>query len=258
MANYSEATDRSVQVEVKPLWTIPSVSLFLTDAARLNRALERILLEEESRIKAQEKGVPVAGLESGLTTHWLKYNVLNWRYPEIEEFRAYVLRGFREFCSAIGHPDDPKFKISGISCWANVLRNRQALHIHHHDPAFVSAHYTVTAGHDDTNANNDVVGDSGHTIYYRPGFFDRSHGEEGLSVSSPWDHEWRIDSRPTAGRLIFFPSYVRHEVRPYSGDSYRISIAMDVFVKMQEYPIHFGGPRWFVPHAEGESGGKRL
>jgi len=236
-----------IETEAKPLWVTPSVTLFLRHSEQLNRGLERIILDEERRIVSKGASTPVAGLESGLTTHWLKYNVLNWEYPEIYEFRQYVMEGISRFCGLIGDPRDDRFKILGISCWANVLRAGQALQVHHHDPAFISAHYTVKTGVEDEESDPYASSDSAHTVYFRPGFLDRSHGGQAAMMPSPWDEDWRISSRPVAGKLFLFPSYVRHEVRPYLGKTYRISIAMDVFVNMQNYPIYFDGPRWFVP-----------
>jgi Putative 2OG-Fe(II) oxygenase len=227
------------------LWPIPTLSVSLPSPERFNAALSRIILDEEQRILRESKPVTVAGVADGLTAHWLWYNVLNWKYPEIIEFRRFVLDGFNEWLRAVGDPSDPKLKITGISCWANVLRHGEKLAVHHHDPAFVSAHYTVQSGNDDTVPAR--VLDSGYTVYFRPGFIDRSHGGDAALAGSPWDADWRIETPPTPGRLFFFPSFIRHEVRPYLGSSYRISIALDVFVAQQRLPMHFGGPRWFVP-----------
>jgi hypothetical protein len=189
---------------------------------------------------------PVAGLTEGLSTHWLEFNVLNWPNPECVQLRKMVLAGAREFFKTIGgNPDDPDFKICGISCWANILRRGESLDIHHHDPGFASAHYTVQTGREDGPGDPHFARDSGHTVYYRPGFIDRSQGV-GIETS-PWDLEWKISNPPTAGNMIFFPSYVRHEVRPNFEKLERISVAMDIYIKKQNAMIHFGGKRWFVP-----------
>jgi Putative 2OG-Fe(II) oxygenase len=232
------------EIESKSWWSTPTLALQIKDAQRLNSALEAIIIAEEQKF-ASRAGTPVAGLDSGLTTHWLEYNVLNWAYPEIREFRAYVLSGIREFFRSLVKPAEQQYAIAGISCWANVLRPGQALQIHHHDPAFLSAHYTVKAGRHSTSLNESI--DSGHTVYFRPGFVDRSHGGDAALMPSPWDDDWRISVSPSEGRLFFFPSYVRHEVRPFTGEGHRISIAMDVFLKSQRLLMHYGGPRWFVP-----------
>jgi hypothetical protein len=141
----------------------------------------------------------------------------------------------------------PDFQPSGISCWANVLRHGQALQVHHHDPAFVSAHYIVNSGSGPADSTEENLSESGHTVYFRPGFLERSHGGKSSAMPSPWDDNWRISVKPTEGKLFFFPSYVRHEVRPYFGNGHRISIAMDVFLRSQQLPMSFRGVRWFVP-----------
>jgi hypothetical protein len=234
---------------IKPsmLWPTPTLTVEHTDSAELNRGLARIIREKERSIISKGMPTAVAGLAEGLTTHWLEYNVLLWDYPEIKEFRRRVLDGLRDFFKLLGNPDEPGLKVSGISCWANILRPGEALEVHHHDPAFVSAHYQVQCGDDAECRDAKKSGNAGHTVYFRPGFLDRSHGGKAAGPTSPWDADWRIDAAPVEGKLFFFPSYIRHEVRPYAGKTERISIALDVFVEKQEALIFFAPPRWFVP-----------
>jgi Putative 2OG-Fe(II) oxygenase len=241
-AQLASKLETAVTTEV--LWATPTVTLSLKDSADFNKRLAEIVLAEEQSILAKTKATRVAGIDDGLTAHWLEYNVLNWPYPEIKMFRECVLEGIHQFLALIGDPNDPGMTIQGISCWANVLRPGQFLGIHHHDPAFVSAHYTVQTGFEDCEPKFEG---SGNTVYFRPGFVDRSHGGEASGPTSPWDEDWQISRPARSGRLLFFPSYVRHEVRPYFGSTERISIAMDVFLKRQNLPIYFGGPRWYVP-----------
>jgi len=236
-------------VRAEFMWPIPTLTVELKGVETLNRKLAQIILEKEGKVISNGKPTMVAGLTEGLTAHWLEYNVLSWDYPEIAEFRQHVLSGLRQFFKLIGDPDSPEMKISGISCWANVLRPGQALEVHHHDPAFVSMHYHVQSGNEpdpessvEANQHN-----SGSTVYFRPGFMERSHGGKAAGLASPWDENWRISAAPTEGKLFFFPSYIRHEVRPYMGKTERISIALDLFLKRQNAPIYFAPPRWFVP-----------
>jgi hypothetical protein len=237
------------KIKTGVLWPTPTLTLTIEEPDEFNRALAKIVLAQEQKIREKTKATPVAGIDSGLTAHWLEFNVLNWPYPEIKMFRECVLAGTREFLRSLAcDPDDPELAIQGISCWANVLRRGEYLGIHHHDPAYVSAHYTVQTGFDANDPQPNGVDGQGNTVYFRPGFMDRSHGGDAAGPVSPWDGDWQMSTPPRPGRLFFFPSYVRHEVRPYFGSTYRISIAMDVFVKKQKLPIYFGGPRWFIPN----------
>lgn len=235
------------------LWPIPTLTVQLRGCEELNRGLARIIRDKEREIVALDRPTPVAGQTRGLGSHWLEYNVLNWNFPEVVEFRRHVLDGIRGFVRSIGaDPDDPAYAVMGISCWANILRFGDSLEVHHHDPGFVSCHYQVHTGYPE-EAREKYPGsvgreDMGHTVYYRPGFLDRSHGgkQAGANVS-PWDSEWKVNAEPIEGKLFFFPSFLRHEVRPYTGKTDRISIAMDVYIRKQESMMYFGGPRWYVP-----------
>lgn len=226
-------------------WPTQMLVKQVQDCASFNSRLKSIILEKEAELTSRGRGVNVAGLESGLTTYWMEYNVLNWDFPECRQLSDIVVEGIREYIRLIGKdPDHPDYEILGISCWANVLRYGQDLKIHHHDPSFLSAHYGVQSGVDDENPQ---IGDSGHTVYYRPGFMDRDHeGIEGV-MTSPWNGDWRISKPSGAGSLRFFPSYVRHEVRPNLSRKERITIAMDIFVRAQKPTIFFHGPRWYKP-----------
>jgi hypothetical protein len=233
--------------EAKLMWPTPVLSVLHDGAESLNAGLARAVLEQELSITSGGKGTPVAGLESGLTTHWMRYNVLAWDYPECSKFRELVLAGFRRYLETFTDPDDPGHRIRGISCWANVLRPGESLAIHHHDPGFVSAHYCVQSGVDDQEPA--TIKDSGQTQYYRPGFIDRSMGGAQQAGASVWDEDWKFSEKPTPGRLFFFPSYVRHEVRPNAERHPRITIAMDFYVDKQPTSklIYFAPPRWYVP-----------
>lgn len=226
----------------KTWWPTPIIVVEHRDAGSLNDALAAIILRKEQEILAKEMPKAVAGNDHGLTSHWMAYNVLNWDYPECKAFASMVLRAAKEFIAYVDDPDNPDNAIAGVSCWANVLRHGESLEIHHHDPAYLSAHYTVRSGRD---ANGTPNGDSGNTVYYRPGFIERSQGDE--TFGGPWDTDWRISVPPTAGRMTLFPSYVRHEVKANLGTIERISIAMDFYTKKQRVPFYFSPPRWHVP-----------
>jgi uncharacterized protein (TIGR02466 family) len=230
------------------IWPTPMLTVEVADAARLNAGLAQVVFAREKAILAG-KATPVAGLNDGLTAHWMEYNVLNWEEPVCVEFRGIVLRALRDYFAMLGDPDDPKFAIAGISCWANILRFGQSLEIHHHDPGFVSGHYMVQAGEpEEVGASG---GKSGYTTYFRPGFIERTMGGDKAGPTSPWDSEWQFSEAPRPGRLFFFPSYVRHEVRPNLSRTPRISIAMDIYLREQQASkiLFFAPPRWFRPPA---------
>jgi Putative 2OG-Fe(II) oxygenase len=211
--------------------------------AGFNDRLAAIILRKEREIKARETPQTIAGVSHGFTAYWTKYNVLNWSEPECAQLTTLFMDAINAFIGGVADPSDADYRIRGISCWANVLRQGESLDIHHHDPGFVSAHYIVKSGFIDTRVDGS---ESGNTVYYRPGFIERSQGDV---FGGPWDSDWRISVPAVEGVLTLFPSYVRHEVKTYLGQSERITVALDVYVRKQNMPYHFAPPRWYVPRS---------
>jgi hypothetical protein len=235
---------KNERLQTKTWWPTTIVVIERDDSSGFNERLAATIKRKERDIKAKERPQAIAGVQDGLTAFWTRYNVLNWDEPECAELAAMVLKGVNAFIGKVADPGDLDYEISGISCWANVLRPGEGLDIHHHDPGFLSAHYIVQSGDAGTPAN---ASESGHTVYYRPGFVERSHGDV---MGSPWDADWRISVPAVPGTLTIFPSYVRHEVKTYMGSSERITVALDVYIKKQSVPFHFAPPRWYVPRAD--------
>jgi hypothetical protein len=232
------------RIHVKTWWPTTIIVGNHHDRADFNERLAAIIMRKEREIKAaNDTPQPIAGVQDGLTAYWTKFNVLNWREPECGDLAAMMLEGINAFIRTVGDPDDPDYAISGISCWANVLRPGESLDIHHHDPGFASAHYIVQGGESGSEKHGT---ESGHTVYFRPGFMERSHGDV---MGSPWDSDWRISVPAVTGTLTVFPSYVRHEVKTYMGGTERITVALDVYINKQNVPFRFAPPRWYVPRA---------
>ena len=103
------------EVRSSMLWPTPTLTIDHHNVDELNRGLARIIHSKEREILKQGKPTQVAGVEEGLTAHWLEYNVLDWDFPEIREFRRLVLQGLAEFFQLIGDPKDPGLKVRGIS-----------------------------------------------------------------------------------------------------------------------------------------------
>jgi hypothetical protein len=221
------------------LWPTTTLSVVVKNSDELNSQLAQVILTNEYTTRLKMRDKPNA-LPAGYVS-----NLLKWKEPSVAEFRDVLLDSVRRYIGMVGDTTSPEMKIAGIGCWANVLRSGEGLGIHHHDPGFISGHYQVRSGN---VAGDGAAGESGHTVYFRPGFLDRCHGvDAAVTASNLWDRDWRLAIPAQEGRMFLFPSYVRHEVRPYIGLSERISIAFDIFVQKQRSLINFNGSRYFVP-----------
>jgi uncharacterized protein (TIGR02466 family) len=108
--------------------------------------------------------------------------------------------------------------------WANINRAGHANEFHSHPGSFWSAVYYVDDGGIDADPTlggelefMDPRGPG--PAMYAPHL---AYGSAGLSVGA------NEMIRPKSGRLVMFPAWVLHQVRPYRGGAERISIAINL------------------------------
>lgn len=141
-----------------------------------------------------------------------RHNVNDLDIYELTETKAMILKHVNKYCSFFND-----FKVDLHSSWFNFSKqgNFQFAHDHVSDP------------HADHSA--EISG-----VYYY-----QTNGEDGdICFINPFNaaryfHFGRVSSRanniytPTEGRLLLFPSFVEHKVRPNKTDSTRISLAFN-------------------------------
>jgi len=108
--------------------------------------------------------------------------------------------------------------------WANINRSGHGNEFHSHPGSFWSAVYYVDDGGIDGDAalggELEFMDPRGPgPAMYAP---QLAFGSAGLSVGA------NETVRPRAGRLVMFPAWLLHQVRPYKGQAQRISIAFNL------------------------------
>jgi len=120
-----------------------------------------------------------------------------------------------------GNPVAPIWK---ANMWANVNRSGHGNEFHSHPGSFWSAVYYVDDGGIDVDpalgGELEFMDPRGPgPAMYAPHL---AYGKLGLSVGA------NETVRPKAGRLVMFPAWLLHQVRPYRGKAQRISIAFNL------------------------------
>ena len=115
----------------------------------------------------------------------------------------------------------PRFQFT-IEMWANVSPPGASNQYHTHPGCLWSGVYYVDDGGDETAA----------LVLQDPNFpLNRMYAPDLQFVGRKGERFPTIEAfAPTPGRLIMFPSWLSHAVRPYTGDRERISIAMNLMV----------------------------
>ena len=196
------------------LFGTPIVVSDLPDAATLNAALTATILE-------REKGHP--GTQHSNLGGWQS----DWEMDRWGGAAAIKLLAIgRNTANKIttdrqGQPVSISWK---ANMWANINRAGHGNEFHSHPGSFWSAVYYVDDGGIDGDPSlggelefMDPRGPG--PAMYAP---QLAYGSAGLSVGA------NETVRPKTGRMVMFPAWLLHQVRPYKGNAERISIAFNL------------------------------
>ncbi|HBS33427.1 MAG TPA: hypothetical protein DEA40_17130 [Parvularcula sp.] len=129
-----------------------------------------------------------------------------------------------QLCGAYTHDkglrgETPRFEM-GLEMWANVSPPGASNQVHAHPGCVWSAVYYVDDGGD---------ADSGKLVLHDPRFpMNRMAAPDLVFAADGAMEEMRVEVAPEPGKLIAFPSWLMHSVKPHRGARDRISIALNV------------------------------
>ena len=207
----------TARIDLVPLFATPVAIADLADAARLNAGLRAAI---DAR-RAECAGTRHSNL-GGWQSDW---EMARWGGDAAQTLLD-AARGIASRITAdrTGRRVDIVWK---ANMWANVNRRGDANEFHAHPGSFWSAVYYVDDG--GIGADPALGGElefmdprgpgpamyAPHLAFATPG---------GLSVGS------NETVSPKTGRLVMFPAWLLHQVRPYRGDAERISVALNLSV----------------------------
>ena len=201
-------------LQVVSLFATPIVLIDLPDAAALSADLRRTILEREKSHPGTE--------HSNLGGWQSEWDMDRWGgAPAIKLLAVARNSANKVTTNRQGQPVSIAWK---ANMWANINRTGHGNEFHSHPGSFWSAVYYVDDGGIDADPSlggelefMDPRGPG--PAMYAPNL---AFGSAGLSVGA------NEVVRPRAGRMVMFPSWVLHQVRPYRGTAERISIAMNL------------------------------
>lgn len=116
-----------------------------------------------------------------------------------------------------------------VQMWANVSGPGGLNHMHIHPGNLWSAvFYVDLGGRDEAEL---AGGEAGGEFYFEDPRFPIAamHNTRFRFASGDGKPQpWQLELRPRKGDFIMFPAWLRHGVRPYTGNRSRISIALNV------------------------------
>jgi hypothetical protein len=201
--------------DIAGLFPTPVVTMELPDAAALNAELRAVIAAR----RKNHAGTQHSNL-GGWQSSW---DMDRWGgAPAIKLLAIGRNLAGRNTTDRTGKPAGVAWK---ANMWANVNRSGHANEFHSHPGSFWSGVYYVDDG--GVAADPSLGGElefmdprgPGPAMYAPQLAFAMAHG---LSVGA------NETVPPKAGRLVMFPAWVLHQVRPYRGAAERISIAFNL------------------------------
>jgi len=201
--------------ELLPIFATPVVVFDVADAAALNADLRKVIAERQST----HPGTQHSNL-GGWQSTW---DMDRWGgVPAIKLLAIGRNLANRYTTDRQGKPVAVTWR---ANIWANVNRSGHGNEFHSHPGSFWSVVYYVDDG--GISADPALGGElefmdprgpgpamyAPHLAYAMPG---------GLSVGA------NETVRPQSGRMVMFPAWLLHQVRPYRGQDERISIAFNL------------------------------
>jgi uncharacterized protein (TIGR02466 family) len=192
----------------------PFVSYQWPDSEKMNQGLVELILAEE---KSDDEG---RGIRSNAGGWQSRGNLIIRSEPEILALKQRMETMVFNLLGTIVRKDGTERTFTLLfDSWANVCRKGNYNVVHTHPNAMWSIVYYVAAGEPD-----DSIPYSGLLELLDP----RESANYIQVPNTVLDARNFIENRP--GRMVLFPSWVKHMVHPFVGSGVRISIACNVNV----------------------------
>lgn len=217
-----------IQATVHPLYAVPMLQCHLSDAARTNDALKSLFLELEAQgdrhrdpvRRDTQHGV----FESNFHLH---------RRPEppvhrLFEFIRATLSTFIRDINQFSAEQMANIELD-MHSWFHVTRKGGFQCAHNHPNASWSAIYCVDPG-------DAASSESGAVRFHDPRTgSDMYRDPANETMQIPYRlGSWQLNHKP--GQMLVFPSYLVHEVFPYTGDRPRIVVALNAWCRWKSAP----------------------
>lgn len=205
-----------LKVQVSALFPTPVAALPLPDAAQLNPALKSLILARR-QAGPQTSASNLGGWQSG-------WDMEAWGGPQTKA----VLEAAKAVADKLTVRRDGQPARIAWRCnsWANVNGPGDSNEFHCHPGSFWSGAYYV----DDGGSGNPEMGGAFEMMDPRgpgPALYAPHLAYAMPQGLSPGSSE---TLQPRSGLLILFPAWLLHQVRPYRGNSLRISIAFNLSI----------------------------
>ncbi|MEM9014750.1 MAG: TIGR02466 family protein [Pseudomonadota bacterium] len=199
-------------VEFHQLFAVSVLETRLADAKNLNAQLLQVITAQ----KNQSAGMQRSNINGWHSTT----DMLRWGGEAAKSLAIAMLQTVGAYTRDVGMRDGQARFEMAMDMWANVSPRGAANQFHAHAGALWSGVYYVDDGGDSTAS----------LVLLDPNFPTNRMYAPDLQATGPSGESYpsQREFSPEPGKLIIFPSWLTHGVKPHQGARERVSIAMNV------------------------------
>jgi uncharacterized protein (TIGR02466 family) len=213
------------QLRVLPGFAVPFGELELPNAGPLNAELRALFLAREHEGPRYRNPAPSMTLVPQVFES--KWDLFYWTDPCVVKLRELCNAALFKMVGELNGYSKQELAelILNVDAWFHVTRPGGTFGWHNHPMASWSGVYCVDSGYGDGEPQ------SGELIFSHPAPAANMFVDLGVAnIQAPWSlapRQYRL--RP--GQLVLFPSWVLHQVMPFSGPSERVTVAFNVWFR---------------------------
>lgn len=215
---------------LKSMFAVPYAESVFEDS-EMNKRLQELILQQEREGPAYRNPAPSLTLQQGVfESH---FDFLKTRDPSVQALRSFVLTQLGSLVAASnGYSPTQMKEVEVLSdSWFHVTRSGGFTIMHTHPMASWSGVYCVDPGEEPADRP-----ESGVLRFHNPHHYSGYFLDAGNQQLRPPHHHGTWSMRLQPKQLIFFPSWLQHEVLPYFGSTPRITVAFNFWFKWAGAP----------------------
>ena len=210
--------------EIVPFFAIPFGFARLDDSAPLNERLRETFLQRAAAGAAYANPRPITRRNQQVFES--RFDLFRWPEESVQQLKEFCWRELiRWVCELNGYDDKARAQLLLYAdSWFHITRRGGFFALHNHPMASWSGVYCVDpGGHEPQHP------DSGLLSFVSPVltcsmFLDAAN----TRLQGPYAHGIR-SLRLEPGQLVLLPSWILHEVTPFTGDGERITVSFNAW-----------------------------
>jgi len=219
-----------VESNLFTLFSVPLIQAQLPQCDRLNQELRSLILQKESLGAAAQNPSPAMAIPKGLFES--RFDFFTMPDPCVVALRKFCMSWLYQSIGELSGYDAATLSALTVHShtWFHVTRSGGYFSLHNHPMASWSGVYCIDPG--DADPANEL---DGAISFLNPMGIANMFVDAGNTRLKPPFSGKNFSMRLRAGELILFPSYLFHQVLPYTGSRERITVAFNCWFANPEH-----------------------